>query len=87
MAFRYPLRLLSLLILRREEFHDAPGRSPRPERAIYNEAVITAPTVIWEAADRICGKRLKAVLTTFVESMEHHGHLSWIGRCGNGYSE
>ena len=48
----------------------------RPERRIYNEAVITALTIIWEAADRICGKRLKAVLTTFVESMEHHGHLS-----------
>ncbi len=36
---------------------------------LYDEAVITALTLIWEAADRICGKRLKAVLTTFVESM------------------
>ena len=50
-------------------------RSPRPERRIYNEAVVTALTILWEAADRICGKRLKAVLTIFVESMEHHGHL------------
>jgi hypothetical protein len=50
--------------------------SPQPpERRIYNEAVITALTILWEAADRICGKRLKAVLPTFVESMEHHGHL------------
>ena len=42
---------------------------------IYNEAVITALTILWEAADQIFGKRLKAVLPTFVESMEHHGHL------------
>ncbi len=49
--------------------------SQRPERRVYNEAVITALTILWEAADRICGKRLKAVLPTFVESMEHHGHL------------
>src|SRR3954471_10673534 len=49
--------------------------SQPPERRIYNEAVITALTILWEAADRICGKRLKAVLPTFVESMEHHGHL------------
>ena len=35
------------------------------------EAVI----VIWEAADRICGKRLKAALPHLVESMERHGHL------------
>lgn len=42
---------------------------------VYDEAVITALTLIWEAADRICGKRLKAVLATFVESMERNGHL------------
>lgn len=49
----------------------APGMANR----VYDEAVITALTIIWEAADRICGKRLKAVLTTFVESMERNGHL------------
>lgn len=43
--------------------------------AFTNEAVVTALTIVWEAADRICGKRLKAVLPTSVESMEHHGHL------------
>ncbi len=31
--------------------------------------------VIWEAADRICGKRLKAALPYLVASMERHGHL------------
>ena len=31
--------------------------------------------MVWEAADRICGKRLKAALPHPVESMERHGHL------------
>jgi hypothetical protein len=38
--------------------------------------VITALTIIWEAADRISGKRLKAVLRIFIESMERNGHLN-----------
>ena len=42
---------------------------------IYGEAVLEALIVIWEAADRICGKRLKAVLDDYVESMEKNGHL------------
>ena len=31
--------------------------------------------MIWEAADRICGKRLKAAMPHLVASMEGHGHL------------
>jgi hypothetical protein len=31
---------------------------------------------LWEAADRICGKRLHAILPTLVDAMERHGHLS-----------
>ena len=42
---------------------------------IYDEAVREAVITIWEAADRICGKRLKAALPHLVESMERHGHL------------
>ncbi len=44
-------------------------------RRIYDEAVREAVIVIWEAADHICGKRLKAALPYLVESMERHGHL------------
>ena len=44
-------------------------------RHIYDEAVREAVIVIWEAADRICGKRLKAVLPYLVGSMERHEHL------------
>ena len=44
-------------------------------RRVYDEAVREALIVIWEAADRICGKRLNAILPTLVEAMECHGHL------------
>ena len=37
-------------------------------RRIYDEAVRQALIVVWEAADRICGKRLKAALPHLVES-------------------
>lgn len=44
-------------------------------RRIYAEAVREAVILVWEAADRICGKRLKAALPQLVEFMERHGHL------------
>ena len=44
-------------------------------RRIYDESVRETVIVIWEAADRICGKRLKAGLPNLVESMERHGQL------------
>ena len=52
--------------------------TPRPVmgRRIYDEAVREAVIVIWEAADRICGKRLKAAMPHLVESMERHGLLA-----------
>lgn len=44
-------------------------------RLIYDEAVPEAAILVWDASDRICGKRLKAALPHLVESMERHGHL------------
>jgi len=44
-------------------------------RAVYSEAVKEALIVVWEAADRICSKRLKAVMLDFVDAMERHGHF------------
>jgi hypothetical protein len=46
------------------------------DRRTYAEAVREALIVLWEAADRICGKRLKAVLPGLVASLERHGHLA-----------
>jgi hypothetical protein len=44
-------------------------------RRTYDEAVRQAVVVLWEAADRICGKRLKAVLPGLVAALERNGHL------------
>jgi hypothetical protein len=48
---------------------------PRPERRRYDEAVREALIVLWEASDRVCGKRLKALAPILVEAMARHGHL------------
>jgi hypothetical protein len=48
---------------------------PRPSRRLYDEAVREALIVVWEASDRVCGKRLKPLLPVLVEAMERHGHL------------
>jgi len=48
---------------------------PRVRSRIYDEAVREALTMVWEAADRICGKRLHEVVAGLVEAMERHGHL------------
>jgi hypothetical protein len=45
-------------------------------RRVYDEAVREALTVLCEAADRICGKRLKAILPGLIISLERHGHLA-----------
>lgn len=45
-------------------------------KRIYGEAVRGGLHVLWEASDRICGKRLKAILPFLVEAMERHGHLN-----------
>ena len=47
----------------------------RTRNYLYDEAVRQALTVLWEAADRVCGKRLKALIPILVDAMERHGHL------------
>lgn len=46
---------------------------PRSQGRIYDDGVQEVLIVLWEAADRICGKRLKALVPLPVESMEKHG--------------
>lgn len=47
-----------------------------PRERIYGDAVREALGTLWEAADRVCGKRLKALLPTLVTALERHGHLT-----------
>src|SRR5687768_6902476 len=49
---------------------------PRPERRLYDEAVREALILLWEASDRICGKRLKPRIPVLIAAMERHGHLA-----------
>ena len=51
------------------------GSSPRPERRVYDQATREALIVVWEASDRICGKRLRPLVPVLVAAMERHGHL------------
>ncbi len=62
---KHAVRLLSAVRRERSE--------RRPRR--YDEAVLAALVVLWEASDRICGKRLKPLIPILVEAMERHGHL------------
>jgi hypothetical protein len=43
---------------------------------LYDEAVHQALIVLWEASDRICGKRLKPLLFVLLPALERHGHIS-----------
>ena len=47
-----------------------PGRN-----RLYDEAVRQALIVLWEASDRLCGKRLKALVPLLMDAMERHGHI------------
>lgn len=43
---------------------------------IYDSAVKEVLVTLWESSDRLCGKRLKAVLPELLKSMECHGHMN-----------
>ncbi|MGH9461205.1 MAG: integrase catalytic domain-containing protein [Vicinamibacteria bacterium] len=58
-----------------QETGESEPRAAASGRRIYDEAVREALVVVWEAGDRICGKRLKAILPTLTESLERHGHF------------
>ena len=49
-------------------------RTVRPR--VYDEAFRRTLVVLWEASDRVCGKRLRAILPTLVPALEHHGHMA-----------
>jgi len=41
---------------------------------VYDEATRQALSMLWEAADRVCGKRLKALVPMLTDAMERaHG--------------
>src|ERR1700758_1832826 len=50
-------------------------RQTRSRPSLYDEAVRAALIVLWEASDRVCGKRLRALLPVLLPALERHGHL------------
>ena len=48
---------------------------PRARPRVYDEAVLQGLVILWEASDRICGKRLKALLPLLLPALERNGHL------------
>ena len=60
-------------------FNAAPVAARLGRRArlpVYDEAVREALILLWEASDRVCGKRLKPLLPLLVTALERHGHLT-----------
>ena len=50
-------------------------RQIRERLSIYDEAARGALIVLWEASDRVCGKRLKALLPILLPALERNAHL------------
>jgi len=54
------------------------GISPEARRQrspTYGATIRDALVALWEASDRICGKRLKVMIPTLLPSLERHGRL------------
>jgi hypothetical protein len=57
---------------------DAPSASvdlSRRCRPTYGATIKDAVVALWEASDRICGKRLKVMIPTLLPALERHGRL------------
>jgi hypothetical protein len=63
----------AMRLLRCDPDGQTAGQRNRPR--IYQDAERNALILLWKAADRVCGKRLKALLPILIESMERHGHI------------
>jgi hypothetical protein len=50
-------------------------RQTRARPSLYDDAVRAALIVLWEASDRVCGKRLRALLPILLPALERNGHL------------
>src|SRR6202035_1077021 len=48
-------------------------RQTRKRPSLYDEASRAALIVLWEASDRVCGKRLKALMPILLTAMERNG--------------
>jgi hypothetical protein len=49
--------------------------APRERRRRYGATIKDALTALWEASDRVCGKRLKVMIPILLSALEQHGRL------------
>src|ERR1700757_3388327 len=49
--------------------------APRERKRRYGATIKDALTALWEASDRVCGKRLVAMIPPLVPALEQHGPL------------
>ncbi len=49
--------------------------APRERKRRYGATIKDALTALWEASDRVCGKRLVAMIPTLVPALAQHGRL------------
>ena len=63
----------AIRLLNRRRVWGGPAGGRR--RRVYDEAVRQALVVLWETSDRVCGKRLKALVPVLLPALERHGHL------------
>lgn len=67
-------RKSAIRVLNAEVDLTSPKRRGRPR--LYEQAVQQALVTLWEASDRVCSKRLKALLPVLVVALEKHRHLA-----------
>jgi hypothetical protein len=53
----------------------AETRVPRERKRRYGATIKDALTALWEASDRVCSKRLVAMIPTLLPALEQHGRL------------
>jgi hypothetical protein len=57
---------------------NAEGSGKRQRRArarVYDDATRQTLLMLWEASDRVCGKRLRPLVPALIGALERHGHL------------
>src|SRR5260370_397728 len=61
--------------LRQRETVTVLGQEAGARRRRYGATIKDAWTALWEASDRVCGKRLKVMIPTLLPPLEQHGGL------------
>ena len=66
--------------LRQHETVEPDGvKALRERRRRYGATIKDAMTALWEASDRVCGKRLKVMIPTLLPALERNGRLTLDG--------